>query len=224
MKKSREAPPPPRQSRAIRTREKLLAALEHLLKSQSFEDIAVTDIAAAAGVSVGSVYSHFADKDAFLAALLELWRSRIAERLRMVQQSDLEAEYRSCGSLYKALLVVVAHGHEQVSADAHIIRATEDYLRSCNAEEWRPWDELRREAYETIALLVDIYTDEVVHKDKEKAKKMLNYFLSISLAERCVNGEHGAYGAMALADAAFCDEVVQMTYAYLTTPTPGSEL
>ena len=54
------------QKRAARTREKILAALEQLLESKEFEAISIADIARQGEVAVGSIYSHFEDKEALL--------------------------------------------------------------------------------------------------------------------------------------------------------------
>ena len=59
------------QKRAIATREKILDGLEVLLERREFEMISIAELANEAGVAVGSVYSHFKDKDALLPALLD---------------------------------------------------------------------------------------------------------------------------------------------------------
>lgn len=219
MKKAAASTPSaPIQARAMRTREKLLTALEDLLRTSSFPSIAVTDIAKTAGVSVGSVYSHFADKDAFLVALLQLWRERINARLAEIQRADLHAEYHAYGGLYETIKAVTVIGFDQISADAHIVRATNEYLRGADAKKWKPWDALRLQAFETITPIIDIYADEITIKDLDTAKHMFNYFLNVSLAERIIYGERGVYGAMALSDDDFITATANMAYAYLTAP------
>ena len=88
------APKPPKQDRAIRTREKLMSALERLLRTQEFENISVQDIAREAGVAVGSVYSHFKDKTAFLEALLAFWREQVEAQLAIAEAQDTRAAFR----------------------------------------------------------------------------------------------------------------------------------
>lgn len=61
--------PVPRQRRSLRTQEKLLDALEQLLEARFFEHITIQDIAATAGVAVGTVYRRFRNKEALLPAL-----------------------------------------------------------------------------------------------------------------------------------------------------------
>ena len=208
----------PRQPRALRTRKKLLEALERLLKKTDFEKIAVTEIAAAAGVSVGSVYAHFKDKDAFLTALIDLWRARISNRLDEALGADLIAEYKSYGGLRPALRAIIAGGYEQVADDAHIIRAIQNRLRLGNAKEWEAWRKLGAQGYETVALLIDVYKDEVRKRDKATAKRVFNFVLNACLAERCVYRDRGAYGVSGFSKKKFVDEMADLAYAYLNAP------
>lgn len=206
----------PRQPRALKTRKKLLAALEQLLKETDFEQIAVTDIAATAGVSVGSVYAHFKDKDAFLTALLDLWRDRVNERLNDALGADLIAEYKSYGGLRPALSAVIAGGYEQVAGDAHIIRTVQHRLRHGDAAEWKAWRKLSAQGFETVALLIDVYKHEVRRQDRDTAKKVFNFVMNACLAERCIYRNRGAYGVSGFSKKKFVDEMADLAYAYLT--------
>jgi AcrR family transcriptional regulator len=57
------------QPRARATRDALLSAARSLLAEREFDAISVADIAAAAGLSVGSFYGRFRDKDGFFTVL-----------------------------------------------------------------------------------------------------------------------------------------------------------
>ena len=61
----------PRQSRSQDTQERLLSALVSLLEERSFEQITIRDLAMHAGVSSGTIYRRFKDKDALLPVLYE---------------------------------------------------------------------------------------------------------------------------------------------------------
>ena len=70
---------PAKQARSRLTRERLIAAGIRLFEAREFDDIAISELAAAAGCSVGAFYHHFSDKEdyyeAVVAAQLEtLWR------------------------------------------------------------------------------------------------------------------------------------------------------
>lgn len=61
-------PAEPVQKRAVRTRRLILEAAEAIAASRGADAVTTTAIASEAGISVGSVYRYFADRDALLIA------------------------------------------------------------------------------------------------------------------------------------------------------------
>ncbi len=59
------------QPRARATRDSLLSAGRMLLAQRDFDELSIADIAGAIGLSVGSFYGRFQDKEAFFALLQE---------------------------------------------------------------------------------------------------------------------------------------------------------
>ena len=59
----------PQQARSRARLEKVLAAADDLLASEGAESVTTTKVAAAAGVSIGSLYHYLPDRDAILHAL-----------------------------------------------------------------------------------------------------------------------------------------------------------
>jgi len=72
------APLPAKQARSRRTRDALIAAGWELLGRQRWDDITIGNIVEAAGSSVGSFYSRFADRDAFFETMAAEWIERRA--------------------------------------------------------------------------------------------------------------------------------------------------
>jgi len=66
----------PIQERSRQSLDRMLVALEDLLKNQSFEKITIAALARRADVAVGSIYARFADKQALLIGM----HQRIHER------------------------------------------------------------------------------------------------------------------------------------------------
>jgi AcrR family transcriptional regulator len=56
----------PKQARGQQTLDRIRAACDSLLQTQSFEQISIQDIAREAGVSVGNVYNRFMNKEALI--------------------------------------------------------------------------------------------------------------------------------------------------------------
>ena len=62
----------PKQKRSIQMKEKILSAAMQLICDMGFFETTTNEIAKAAGISIGSLYSYFSDKDTILAELLEV--------------------------------------------------------------------------------------------------------------------------------------------------------
>lgn len=67
----------PRQGRALRTRDRLLSAVEDLVAAEGAEAVTTTRLASATGVSVGTIYRYFDDRDALLLAAYDATVTRI---------------------------------------------------------------------------------------------------------------------------------------------------
>jgi AcrR family transcriptional regulator len=74
----------PRQARSRRTVGTLLDATETVLRSHGYLGASTNRIARAAGISVGSLYQYFGDKDGLIGAALERALAREAEALAVV--------------------------------------------------------------------------------------------------------------------------------------------
>jgi AcrR family transcriptional regulator len=86
------APWPPRQPRSQETLDRIVEAAYAITSREGFEAATLMQIASAAGVAVGTVYSRFRDKEALLSTLHEraTTRSRrfIEERFLMERSPD----------------------------------------------------------------------------------------------------------------------------------------
>ncbi|WP_433044514.1 TetR family transcriptional regulator [Dactylosporangium sp. CS-033363] len=69
----------PQQQRSREKRERVLAAAAALLQEVPFDEIGTRAIADRAGVSVGSLYRFFPDRDAIFYALSESWLDKVLE-------------------------------------------------------------------------------------------------------------------------------------------------
>lgn len=72
---------PARQARSQDTRDRLLLAGAQLIERHGLDGARISDIAAAAGCSVGTFYFRFRDKQGLFLALQELFRERSAARV-----------------------------------------------------------------------------------------------------------------------------------------------
>lgn len=77
------------QQRSIATRSALLAAAGRVFSKRSFAEARLRDISAEAGISQGSLYFHFGNKEDIAEAVLAAQQERMAVPLQEVLASDL---------------------------------------------------------------------------------------------------------------------------------------
>jgi AcrR family transcriptional regulator len=99
----------PRQRRSNRTVERILAAAARIFDERGYRSTTTNHVADEAGVSIGSLYQYFPNKDALLVALAEQHLVEAAERFggRLArlrdEQPDLRETVRSLVELAVAL-------------------------------------------------------------------------------------------------------------------------
>jgi len=98
----------PRQRRARQTVEAILDAVIRILKREGFGAITTNHIAEVAGVSIGSVYQYFPDKQAIFAAL---HGRHISEIDRLIQTTLVETACSSLEDLVRGMVRAMIDAH-----------------------------------------------------------------------------------------------------------------
>ncbi|MEL7032852.1 MAG: TetR/AcrR family transcriptional regulator [Pseudomonadota bacterium] len=211
----------PKQDRAIRTREKLMSALERLLRVQEFENISVQDIAREAGVAVGSVYSHFKDKTAFLEALLAFWRAQVESQLDIAEAQDTRAAFAAMGSLKVALREATKAVYLQTKDSGHILRAVHTYARLHPEAEDDDWQALVVRSFAPISELFEVYDDDITLSDADLGTRMLGVFFNTIFIRTALMPQDTLLDAAGIDSETMIQEVTDMAYGYLTQPRPN---
>ncbi len=86
--------------RGRRTRERLLAAAREVFEEQGFNDATMSDVAARAGVSHGTVYVYFESKAALLAQIVAHLLDEVGDYLRVVDGDDPAARIAEANLRY----------------------------------------------------------------------------------------------------------------------------
>lgn len=73
-------------------RDRILTCAAKLFAGARYDEVLMEDIAREAGVAKGTLYSHFADKDALYFAVVFDGLTRLNERLRAAAEGDQEPE------------------------------------------------------------------------------------------------------------------------------------
>src|SRR5215472_11460244 len=104
----------PKQRRACQTVDAVLDAVVRVLKRDGFRSVTTNRIAEVAGVSIGSVYQYFPDKQAIFVAL----HQRHIEQIdRMVESKLVEHAASSLEELMRAMIEAMVDAH---SADPEL--------------------------------------------------------------------------------------------------------
>lgn len=192
-----------------------MAALEDLLKEREFEQISIADIAKKAGVAVGSVYSHFKDKEAFLAALLEDRTQVIDERIKAPETAQAMADAKKLPSLREAMDLAAQSAYSQIESDAHIMRALLTYIR-LHPEQLETRDRLAERALGSVIELLKAYRDEITHDDLHAAARMVNIFFNMIFLEKVLFVKRLETTSVSPSKEALIQGAADMAYAYLT--------
>ncbi|MES9509683.1 TetR/AcrR family transcriptional regulator [Streptomyces sp. NPDC000609] len=195
----------PRQARSAATLARVLQAAEDIASSSGLEEMTITGVAAHAGVSVGTIYRRFEDKEQLITALTERMLERreqyMAERLRTAEPS------------LSGVMDAYAHALLQSFADSN--RLFPELLRARGTGSLdrgaRTITEIHRLLLETAAP----YTDQIRRSQPETAldtaaRAILGACFHNSVRPDPVTGE--------AARRRYADELSDMAIAYLLTP------
>ncbi|MEM7740898.1 MAG: TetR/AcrR family transcriptional regulator [Pseudomonadota bacterium] len=180
----------PQQKRAIVTREKILAALETLLMEREFESLSIAEIACAAGVAVGSVYSHFDDKAALLPALIERRYDRVEQRIATLKEQQSVEGYSLAGELGKppnlkaVVELILRAAHSQIMTEKGVMRAMMTYRRLNEESELPRVTAMADQAYDGLYQALEPYQDDIVGRDLRSASLMLNHFINVIFLDK----------------------------------------
>lgn len=211
------------QARSLKTKKNLMLALEELLKTKEFEHISIAEIAESAGLAVGSVYSHYKDKNAFLSALLEAQFENADEKLKAAK-IETPSEILACieaandpKSLYKILKLAVESALQQIKTDAHIFRAIYTYNRIHNYEDERH-SLYAEEGLELIKSLLNPFEQHFVSVSLDEAALYVNYFLNVAFIEKALFITSSLPENIEVPDDELIKSSARMLYGYLTLP------
>jgi len=201
------------QKRSQQTRDKLLNALENLLREKDFADISVAEIATCAGVSAASIYRRFDKKEGFIPVLFDLYLKRLEE-----WGTSAEAQLQIQGrGLRETLRHIVQTGWRQMEQQAHIMRAVHLHGRGhldLMGEKITTFEDAMLMGMHAV---VSIFATEIKRADADKTARMLAYYFNNILIEKGLFGDKGAVFGIKFDDDTFTKEIADFAYGYLTT-------
>ncbi len=93
MSRPRIAPTPPVTARGVRTRDRLVAAARVVFEREGYLDARLVDISKEAGLSTGSFYTYFTNKEEAFAAVVEVTQNDLLHpgMGRVADEGDVHA-------------------------------------------------------------------------------------------------------------------------------------
>ena len=196
----------PSQQRSQLTVAALLKATAHILVKEGYESASTNRIAAAAGVSIGSLYQYFPSKEALVAAVVDRHMQEMLELLRAavdrVREQPVEAATRE-------LVKVMIDAHR---VDPRLHRAlVEQVPRVGRLENVRAID---REAYTLIRAYLEAHRDELRVADLDVASYVCVATVEALTHAAVVNRPE----VLSDKSGVFAEEVTRLVVGYLRGP------
>jgi AcrR family transcriptional regulator len=177
------------QARSQETRDRLLEALDGLLKEKPFEAITVSEIAARAGVSPATIYQRFANRDAAIAILVELYVRRVA---RWSRSPEGRVDVQAAGSLERALELVALAAWRQLDELGYLMRPAYLYSRLRPDLAGEAWDLLQAQAVRSFEALLALYPNEPAGRDAAGSAVIIAHVFDMMLLGRLLHAEEPA--------------------------------
>lgn len=191
----------PLQDRAKVTSESILEAAEIIIVKEGYEKATTNYIAEKAGVSIGSLYQYFPNKDAIISALIEQEVSKVANGIRQVMRDSMEtplevASRRSYRFLLEHLRAKKELFYQVRMSSPRLIELTQNLS-------------VEKFTHQTNLALLEQHRDQIVVKDLEKALVVLEISILANI-RKFVMGEH-----IDMTDDEFVDSLARLSTAFL---------
>jgi len=199
----------PKQQRSQDTQRKLLAALHICLKDKFFEHISIKELAEHAGVSVGTFYRRFKDKNSLLPLLyqdfgndLSLW----VDKLELIEFTNLQDVVERVSS----------ETYEFLATRSSIFRTLHLNSRLHSALLASDKSVDRKDIYRRLANLLLNFKHEITAEDKNKAAEVVIFIMINGLLDKVLYPTLTPAIASDLNAKEFSLELPKMLLPYLT--------
>jgi len=201
----------PRQARSKATVDTILAATARVLVRRGFDRLTTNAVADAAGVSIGSLYQYFPNKEALVAALIEATLDR--------KSSALQAELARVATLpvAEAVRAVIGLAIANYSTEPELTRVLLQQVPRVGR--MARISELQLTTHRMVTALLDARRGELAIRDPETAAFVLVAAIE-GIAQRAALGDPDR-----LRDPTLVDEVISLVTRYLgasVNAAPGS--
>jgi AcrR family transcriptional regulator len=201
------------QPRARETRDKLIAALDELLREQDFETVTVAEIAARAGVSAASIYQRFGNRHAAVSILISLYVRRLTQWWGITPGDPPRAD--TSPSLREAMVLLARRACRLCDELGYVMRPA--YLQSrlhpeLLGEHWRAQEE---QAVRRFHALLRSHAGEIDHPDLTRAAGMIAYLFNMMILGRLLHPGGLSTWDVPTDEQEFAEELADFACGYL---------
>ena len=196
----------PRQARSQATVAAIVTAAARILVAKGYEGFTTNAVAEKAGVSVGSLYQYFPNKEALLA---ELMRRHVEEMERGIVAITDKAAGAPLEDVIRALIEDNVRAH-LIAPELHHVLS--DEVPSIGPMDWR--EGFTRRTTARIKHLLESRRREIAVRDIDLA-----VYIVMNTVEASVH-DAGLYRPRDLKSGALADEITRMVVLYLTGVAP----
>lgn len=206
---------PAYQQRSRKTREKIVAALDAALKERPFDQVSMADIAARAGVAVGTLYRRFENKDALIPVIMEIYQSHLD--LWLAGESAIDV--KPTDDLRSILRKIMRKAWTLCQREAHLLRAVHLYARlRPELAESEAWPRFEQAAADTIVQLLDHYSGSIKRPNTKRTRALATYFMNSIFIEKALYPDESPATLYAYSGRSLADDAADMLYAFLQLP------
>lgn len=201
---------PANQRRSQEKRDRILAAMDELLKRRPFAAIGVSDLARKAGVSPATIYQRFSNTDATASVLLELYFRKVEQWTRRPGRTIPMPN----APLLEALRMIAYDALDQLAATGHVIRPAYLYSRQHPERVGKDWMRLQELALAGFRTFLRNRSEEIFVKDPNEAAEVLCQLFNFQLLGPLLHTEMISCRSSS-SRKRFADRLGDLAYRYL---------
>ncbi|WP_285164899.1 TetR/AcrR family transcriptional regulator [Shewanella goraebulensis] len=203
----------PKQKRSQETHDKFLVSLQNALKVKYFEHISIKELAEGAGVSVGTFYRRFENKEALLPLLYDAFGKELGQWIDQMESAE-------CHTLEQQVTLLCRSTNDFLDARKSVFRTIHLNARLHSDTMFANPTLDRNEAYSRLSnLLLKFSPDNndsiQVDLKKQQAADMAIYMLINSLLDKILYPSLTPAIACSMDQETFVTELPQMLLNYL---------
>jgi AcrR family transcriptional regulator len=196
----------PTQNRSRESTEALLEIGRRLIEQRGVDDCSMTEVATAAGSSVGALYFRFGNKERFVSEVMQRQVDAIGEQIAVLL-AEIDAKATSPSEVIEATIkwIVIEFGKNRGLLRAQIRRALD------NPQEWQPFQNIGRDLVDGAIAIIARFPEYQQDDKWQRSVRIAMQMVLGTLNNIVINRP----GPLELSDDATSQELFQAAIRYL---------